>query len=331
METHMAIQPPSPDRRELSDLAHLPDVIVDAHHHLWRLGDDGRYPWLQERYDPQAFFLGDYSAVCGDFGPEVYQARWAGLPLAATVHVEAERHPAESLAETGWLHRVNAVHGFPNAIVAHADFNAGDLARQLEAQRAFPLVRGIRCKPLTSPRADLSVHGKPGSLQDERWHLGEAADAIAMFPSLTVILEHAGLPWDRSEAGLAHWRLGMEALARLPNVTVKLSEFGLPTAPWNRADNVRVIREALGIFGWERCMFASNLPVSGLRAGLVDIVGTVADGLAGLDTQAARAVWSGNAVRVYGIDAEAAASPLTARRAGIATRKQSGDDNHETR
>jgi predicted TIM-barrel fold metal-dependent hydrolase len=166
------------------------------------------------------------------------------------------------------------------------------------------------------------VHGKPGSLQDERWldglgelqklglswdlrvpfwHLGEAADAIAMFPSLTVILEHAGLPWDRSEAGLAHWRLGMEALARLPNVTVKLSEFGLPTAPWNRADNVRVIREALGIFGWERCMFASNLPVSGLRASMAEVVRTVAEALEPLDADARDAIWCGNALRFYRI------------------------------
>lgn len=312
----------------------LPEAIVDAHHHLWRLGDDARYPWLQERYDPQAFFLGDYAAVRQDFGPELYLVRWADLPLAATVHVEAERHPAESLAETGWLHRVNAVHGFPNAIVAHADFNADDLARQLNAQRAFPLVRGVRCKPLTSSRADLSVQGQAGSMQDERWlrgldalqtlglswdlrvpfwHLQEAADTVTMFPALTVILEHTGLPWDRSDAGLMRWRKGMEALARLPNVFVKLSEFGLPAAPWDHAGNVRVVRDTLAIFGWERCMFASNLPVSGLRAELGDIVAAVAEGLAALDIVAARAVWSGNAMRVYGIDARAATPPLAGR------------------
>ncbi|MDF3888390.1 MULTISPECIES: amidohydrolase family protein [Cupriavidus] len=303
----------------------LPSAILDAHHHLWRLGDDARYPWLQENYDPQAFFLGDYAALRGDFGPDAYLGRWAGLPLAATVHVEAERHPAESLAETGWLHRIHATHGFPNAVVAHADFNSAELEEQVLAQIAFPLVRGVRCKPLTSRRAGLSVRGLPGTLQDGRWlqglgllaehglswdlrvpfwHLQEAAEAVAMFPALQVVLEHTGLPWDRSGEGLAVWRRGMEALAQLPNVHVKLSEFGLPDAPWDRAGNVLVIRQALDIFGWQRCMFAGNLPVSGLRAGIGEVVATVAEALDGLAPTSAHAVWCGNALRFYRIDTQ---------------------------
>lgn len=299
-----------------------PSVIVDAHHHLWRFSDDARYPWLQEKYDPQAFFLGDYATLCEDFGPDAYQRRWGNMPIAATVHVEAERHPDESLAETGWLHRIHAVHGFPNAIVAHADFNGAELEQRLLAQAAFPLVRGVRCKPVTSRRADQSVRGQAGTLQDTRWlrglgllathdlswdlrvpfwHLQEAADAAAMFPTLRVVLEHTGLPWDRSDAGLAAWRGGMEALARLPNVHVKLSEFGLPDAPWDQAGNARVIRQALDIFGWQRCMFASNLPVSGLRAGIGEVIATVAAGLDGLGAEATHAVWHGNALRFYRI------------------------------
>ncbi|KJK25878.1 amidohydrolase [Burkholderiaceae bacterium 16] len=313
----------------------LPSAIADAHHHLWRPGDDARYPWLQENYDPQAFFLGDYDALRGDFGPDAYLDRWAGLPLAATVHVEAERHPAESLAETGWLHRIHAVHGFPNAIVAHADFNSAELEERLLAQVAYPLVRGVRCKPLTSRRADLSVHGQPGTLQDARWleglgllvahelswdlrvpfwHLQQAAEAVAMFPALRVVLEHTGLPWDRSDDGLAVWRRGMEALARLPNVHVKLSEFGLPGAPWDRAGNVRVIRQALDIFGRQRCMFASNLPVSSLRADIGEVVATLAEGLRGLDPASAHDVWCGNALRFYRIEAQAGELPLRALR-----------------
>ncbi|GAB7547612.1 amidohydrolase family protein [Cupriavidus sp. CuC1] len=299
-----------------------PSAMVDAHHHLWRFGDDARYPWLQEKYDPQAFFLGSYAALREDFGPDAYLARWGNVRLAATVHVEAERHPEESLAETGWLHRIHAVHGFPNAIVAHADFRSADLEQRLLAQADFPLVRGVRCKPVTSRRADESVRGQAGTLQDARWleglgllaahdlswdlrvpfwHLQEAADAVAMFPALRVVLEHTGLPWDRSDAGLAAWRRGMEALARLPNVHVKLSEFGLPDAAWDRAGNVRVVREALDIFGWQRCMFASNLPVSGLRAGIGEVVGMVAEGLNGLTADAARAVWHDNTLRFYRI------------------------------
>jgi predicted TIM-barrel fold metal-dependent hydrolase len=300
----------------------LPAAIVDAHHHLWHLGE-GHFPWLQDGYDAAAFFLGDYAVLRRDFGVADYRAATEGLPVVATVHVEAERSRAESLAETRWLHAVHAKHGFPNAVVANVEFLASDAEAQMRAQAEWPLVRGVRCKPRISRGPDHSVRGEPGTLQDERWcaglgllrdhgllwdvrvpywHLEEAAEAVARFPGLRVALEHAGLPWDRSEAGLAHWRRGMRALAALPEVMVKLSEFGLPDAPWSADSNVRVVRETVEIFGAERCMFASNLPVSGLRAPMAEVVRAVAEGLDGLDDAARDAVWRGNALRFYRID-----------------------------
>jgi predicted TIM-barrel fold metal-dependent hydrolase len=85
------------------------------------------------------------------------------------------------------------------------------------------------------------------------------------FPRVPIVLNHAGFPWDRSEEGLAAWRRGMEAVARQPNVHVKVSEFGLKDSPWDYESNRRVVMEAIAIFGIERCMFASNFPVAGLR------------------------------------------------------------------
>src|SRR4026209_576533 len=67
-----------------------------------------------------------------------------------------------------------------------------------------------------------------------------------------------------AEPGLAAWRRGMEAVARQPNVHVKVSEFGLKDSAWEYDSNRRVVMEAIAIFGIERCMFASNFPVAGL-------------------------------------------------------------------
>lgn len=299
----------------------LPTAIVDAHHHLWHLSE-GHFPWLQDGYDADAFFLGDYSVLQRDFGVADYRAVTAGLPIVATVHVEAERSRAESLAETRWLHAVHAQHGFPDAVIANVEFLAPDAEAQMRQQAEWPLVRGVRCKPRIARSPVDSVRGQPGTLQHEPWraglgllrdhdllwdvrvpywHLEEAAEAIARFPGLRVAVEHAGLPWDRSEDGLAHWRRGMTALAALPEVVVKLSEFGLPDAPWDAASNVRVIRETVEIFGAQRCMFASNLPVSVLRAPFSEVVRTVAEALAPLDAAARDAIWCGNALRVYRI------------------------------
>ncbi|VWD19641.1 amidohydrolase [Burkholderia lata] len=306
----------------------MPDALVDAHHHLWRLDAGAHYPWLQEDYDPARFMFGDYAALCRDFGVDDLRHAAQGVPILASVHVEAERARDEALAETRWLHEVAASHGLPSAVVAWVDLLAGDADERLAEQAAWPRVRGVRFKPRTTAAPGASVDG-PGTLRDPRWptalerlaahglcwdlrvpfwHLEEAAALLADAPKVDVVLEHAGLPWDRSTTGLARWRRGMRALAELPNVTVKLSEFGLRDAAWNDAGNARIIRDAIAIFGWERCLFASNFPVAGLRVTYPVLLRTFADAMADLGERARRAIWHDNALRVYRIDVDAAAA-----------------------
>ncbi|MFP5405852.1 MAG: amidohydrolase family protein, partial [Gammaproteobacteria bacterium] len=111
----------------------------------------------------------------------------------------------------------------------------------------------------------LERHGLSWDLRVPFWHLQEAAEVAAMFPHTPIVLNHTGFPWDRSDAGLAAWRRAMEAIARQRNVHLKVSEFGLKDQPWDYESNRRIVRDAISIFGIDRCMFASNFPVAGLR------------------------------------------------------------------
>ncbi|WP_105132159.1 amidohydrolase family protein [Burkholderia sp. BE12] len=307
----------------------MPVALVDAHHHLWRLDAGAHYPWLQEQYDPTRFMFGDYAALCRDFGVDDYRLAAQAAPLVASVHVEAERARDEALAETRWLHEVAAAHALPSAIVAWVDLLADDAEQRLAEQAAWPRVRGVRFKPRTAAEPDAPID-EPGALHDPRWpaalerlaahglswdlrvpfwHLGDAAAMLADAPEVDVVLEHAGLPWDRSEAGLARWRSGMEALAALPRVTVKISELGLRDAVWNDADNARIIRDTIAIFGWERCLFASNFPVAGLRVSYPALLRTFAGAMGHLDEVSRRAIWHDNALRVYRIALDAPQRP----------------------
>ncbi len=310
----------------------VPRAIVDSHHHLWSLSR-GHYPWLQEGYDPAAFILGDYAALREDFGVPEYRHACEGQPVVATVHVEAERERAQALAETAWLHEVHAAHGLPGAVVAWTDLLAGDADERLAEQAAWPLVRGIRFKPVTSQGPEASVRGEPGSLQDPRWpgaldglrrhglswdlrvpfwHLEEAAALVRELPDLPVVLEHVGLPWDRSAAGLALWRRGMAALAACANVQVKLSEFGLRDAPWRFEDNAPIVQETVAIFGWQRCMFGSNFPVASLRVGYGALVQAMSGALVHLAPEARRAIWHDNALAFYRIQTKQPTSETSA-------------------
>jgi len=280
-----------------SDSVDLDFDIVDCHHHLFDL-DKIYYPWLTDT--PEAnFLLGNYNALKRNYLPSDYQRDGRGLRIVKTVHVEAEADHNNSIAETRWLSEVMRQHTLPNAIVAHAWLHRADSPQELAAHAEFDAVRGIRSKPVTSANAANrdSVFGVPSSMQDPAWrnglgalrefnfswdlrvpwwHLPETIAVCALYPDLAIVVEHTGLPWDRSEAGLAVWRGAMRELSRLENVYLKISELGLADSAWEYEQNRRIVLEAIELFGFERCMFASNFPVAGLRIGFFEQVCAIA-------------------------------------------------------
>ena len=312
----------------LSEPRNLPDFsaldldfdIIDSHHHLFDLRAV-HYPWLTDRQE-EHFLLGNYDALKRNYTVADYRADTGPLRVVKTVHVEAESDRNDQLNETRWLSDTMAAEGLPDAIVAHAWLHRPDSAEILAGQAAFPAVRGIRSKPVTSATAAArdTVRGQPASLQDPAWrrglgllrefglswdlrvpfwHLGEAAEVCALYPDLPIVVEHTGLAWDRSEEGLAEWRRGMTALAAQDHVYLKISELGLAGAAWDYDDNRRVVRQAIEIFGFDRCMFASNFPVAGLRIGYVAQVCAIAQMIADCSRAERDALFHDTAKRFY--------------------------------
>ena len=300
-----------------------PVTLIDAHHHFWNLNQN-HYPWLSDHPEPH-FFLGNYDAIKRNYLPEDYRRDSAAHRVIATVHCEAEWTRDDQVSETAWLTQVHEQHGLPTAIVAHAWFHTPNSQEVLARQAQFKLVRGIRSKPVTALRPDLMERGFPGSMQDPHWlegyarlqdhglswdlrvpfwHLPEAAEVVAMFPDIPVVLNHTGFPWDRSEEGLAAWRKAMEVIARQPHVWLKVSEFGLKDQPWDYESNRRIVLDAIAIFGIERCMFASNFPVAGLRVDYDTLVRSVARMVSGFSAEQRHAFFVGNAARFYRLDVQ---------------------------
>ena len=301
-----------------------PDAVtlIDAHHHLWDLSMT-RHPWLGA-HPEKGFFLGDYSPIKRNYLPADYLKDSAGHNVLATVHCEAEWDRADQVGETRWISAIHARHGFPNAIIAHAWFHTPNAAEILEQQAAFALVRGIRSKPVTTASPAERPAGGPGTMRDDNWlaglarlerhglsfdlrvpywHLAEAAAVAAQFPAIPMVLNHTGFPWDRSPEGLKAWRGAMEVIAAAPNMHLKISEFGLKDQPWDFDSNRKVVRDALSIFGVQRCMFASNFPVAGLRIGYGELVRAVARMVD--DAGAREALFWRNAARFYRLPVQA--------------------------
>ncbi len=304
----------------LATAHHFPMPIVDAHHHLWDLSA-GHYPTKQDQYDDN-FFLGDYRKICCDYMPTDYVGALDGYRVIGSVHIQAARAMDEQLAETEWLETMHARFGVPSVVVGHVSFVQPDCAAILEGHARSALMRGIRSRPTTSPGPNVSVAGAPGTMQDDHWrrnfallqkhgmswdmripywHLEEGAEVARSFPGIPMVVNHTGLPLDRSEEGLAIWRKGLAALADCPNVVIKISELGLPHGNWDIPSNIRVVREAATIFGPDRIIFASNLPVASLSTTFGGIVGVMREALAGESEEMLGKFFARNAIRFYRI------------------------------
>jgi predicted TIM-barrel fold metal-dependent hydrolase len=301
--------------------------IVDAHQHFWDLGRN-YYPWLCDA-EPIPFRYGDYSAIRRNYLPPDYRAAVGRHRVVATVHVEAEWDRASPVAETGWLENIRAEHGLPTVLVGHAALDQADAADVLAAQARSPLTRGIRHKPHASASAAEARRGAPGSMDDRRWrdgyallerhglsfdlqtpwwHMSAAAELARDFPRTRIVINHTGLPADRSAEGVAAWRRAMAVVAEEPNVTLKISGLGRPGLPWTAEANGPIIRDALAIFGIDRCLFASNFPVDSLVATFDGIVTGMKAAVADRSRADRRKFFRDNAVRIYRIEDVAAAA-----------------------
>jgi len=283
--------------------------IVDAHQHFW----DPRanyHPWLCDQ-PPIAFRYGDYSALRRPYLPADYFADAGGHEVVKTVYVEAEWDPRDPLGETAWVERLRSETGFPTVMVAQAWLDRDDIAAVLERQAAFQFVRGIRHKP------------RPGALRDARWRAGYAllarfalrfdlqapstalADAAALcraFPGTQLVLNHAGLPADRSAEGIAGWKRALRGLAECPNTAIKISGLGVPGRRWTPELNREVVLSAIEIFGVQRAMFASNFPVDGLCASFDEIFSGFREIARQFSALEQRALFHDNAIRLYAME-----------------------------
>ena len=298
----------------------MPEQVpfVDAHHHLWDPWVNP-HPWLSGA-PPIPFRYGDYGAIRRPFLPDDYRRVSAGQDVVASVTMEGEWDPRDPLGETRWLAALARAEGMPRAHVAQAWLDAPDVEAVLAAQAAHPIVRGVRHKPKAAPGPDRVEPGAPGSMGDPAWrrgfatlarhglvfdlqtpwwHLDEAVALGEAHPETVIVLNHAGLPADRSAGGLAAWRDAMRRFARLPQARVKISGLGLKGRPWRLADNAPIIEATIAIFGADRAMFASNFPVDGLCGTFGAIVDGFRSATADLSFEERHDLFYGTAARTY--------------------------------
>lgn len=281
--------------------------FIDAHLHLWDR-KVLRYPWLEEEA---------HASIASTYTVADHRAAAAAWNLVGAVHVEAGTHPEDDERETDWLNGVADAAGLPNGIVARVELHDERLADTLARQTARRRVVGVRhlvnWHPDPARRAydrDLTVdpawrrgfevladhelsydfHGFPSQLAG-------LAETAARNPGVTVIVNHLGLPI--LSDGLDQWRVGLTALAAMPQVSIKLSGAGFIHAPFDPVAFADIVHEVIALFGTDRVMVASNFPTDRLFAPL-DQTLSAYEALLTRYSDAVRAdLWGRNANRIY--------------------------------
>lgn len=277
--------------------------IVDTHVHLLDFSRF-RYSWTatpERDYLRSGYTLDDWRADIDD------------LKVLAAVHVEAGvDRDIDPAAESQWLAGLD---GWPTTavFVGYANPAAPDFDEIIRRHSVFAAFKGIR-EPLPSnddfnnpqwlaglqrlAELDLSF-----DLFTDAQNLGLAAQSFGSVPGMRLVVEHTGMPPLNDSEGMSIWRSGLLSIAhQVPNSFLKISGFSLFADSWDPHSLRSIVREAIDIFGPERCMFASNYPVDSLATSYKNLWLTLDDITSDLSLEERTALFSGTALRAYRID-----------------------------
>lgn len=292
--------------------------IIDAHHHLWDLGLD-RHPWLTAHAGERGG-LGDLGPLRRNYLPADYARDAARHPIVATVHVEAGWIASDCVGETEWLDTLDTGRGIAARFVAHVPLARPDAAALIDRQSAHVRVVGIRDILSWDEDPARRFAARGDLMRDPVWRanlgrlaagglsfdlmvfapqLAEAARLAADFPNQLFVLNHCGSPVDRTPAGMRTWRDGLAALARNPNVRIKISDLVAYDHDWTIDSLAAVVRICIDCFGPDRAMFASDFPVAGLHATFDEVWDAFTTITADLSPDEQHALFFATAARTY--------------------------------
>lgn len=161
--------------------------------------------------------------------------------------------------------------------------------------------------------------------------IGELEPVVREHPETRVVVDHLGTPIGLGgpHAGYGHgardrerireaWVVELARLAEHDHVHAKISGLTMPILGWGFHERSSppsvgevvdalgpLVEEALGLFGVERCLVASNFPMDKASLPWTTLYDAFVQLTEGLGEEAQRALFHDNAARFYGLDAEA--------------------------
>jgi len=274
-------------------------VRIDSHQHFWRF-NPADYGWMKPDWPIRRDFLP------ADLEPEL-----SACKLDGCVAVQAR----QSLEESRWLLELAEEASIIRGVVGWVDLRSPEIAEHLEEFAKHPKFVGVR-HVLQDESDDLFMlredfrHGIAALNKFELAYdllifprqLPAAIALSRQFPKQPFVLDHIAKP-SIKDGLMLPWREQIRDLAKLPNVTCKVS--GMVTeADWRnwRAEDFKpyldVVFEA---FGLDRLMYGSDWPVCLLAGSYEKVFGLVNDYVSQSGADAGAKIFGGNAAKFYGL------------------------------
>jgi predicted TIM-barrel fold metal-dependent hydrolase len=256
--------------------------IVDCNVHLWDQRDNPVF-WLSDRTVVRDM-LGDYDSLPDRYTLPDYRRETLGYDVRGVIWSDAGA--ADPVAAADWVSRQQGETPPVVAMVALGDPMSAAFADLVVRCRQRPLIRSIRMRlvPELSGRgtrqdvvgdrlfrdnlALLAGGGLVATVEAGSTQLDTVTQLAAEFPGLKIVIDHFGWPAaDPRDADLPGHMHRLAGLAAHGNVATRIDALGTIFGDWT-PDRIRPwLTEVTSIFGAQRCMLGSDLPIENLRSG----------------------------------------------------------------
>jgi len=271
---------------------------IDAHQHFWKY-DSLRHNWISD----------EMAVIRRDFLPEDLSGLLAANKIDGCIAVQAD----QSAEETEFLLQLAAAHDFIKGVVGWVDFQAADIAAQLENYSQYNLLKGFRhilqaekqrdfCleKSFQQGIALLEPYGFTYDILIHQDQLQFIPEFVARFPNQHFVLDHMAKPGIK-EKEIKNWKKDIEQVALHENVSCKIS--GLVTEAdlktWTNNDFIPYLDVVVNAFGTGRIMYGSDWPVCLAAGNYTGVLQLVKSYFSSFSTFEQELFFGANAIAIY--------------------------------
>lgn len=241
------------------DSANESKGAIDSHVHFWHY-DKSRYSWI----------TGKMKELHKDYLPKHLELTLKRNNIQGVVAMQADQTEVETL----FLVELSKTNSIIKGVVGWVDMADNNIDNRLQYFSQFPIIKGWRHfiqsesdnflsdASFQNGISQLSNYGYTFDLLIQSAQLKSAINLVQHFPEQHFVINHFAKP-NVKEKQLDDWKIMMNEIAQLPNVSCKLS--GLFTEAhwkkWSAAEFYPYLDVVFDSFGTDRLMYGSDWPV----------------------------------------------------------------------